>query len=102
MLALLCFLGWAWQAELEQITRAPGQIIAGSRTQVIQASDGGVLSELLVKEGDKVEDGTPIGLVGNTGQSTGKHLHFEVLIGSYQVDPKKVIQTAQYVRQTQK
>ena len=57
LLALLSFLAWAWQAELEQLTRAPGQIIAGSRTQVIQASDGGVLSELLVKEGDKVAKG---------------------------------------------
>lgn len=55
--ALLCFFAWAWQAELEQVTRAPGQIIAGSRTQVIQASDGGVLAELLVREGDKVAKG---------------------------------------------
>jgi len=62
----------------------------------------GHLEKILVKEGDKVEQGTAIGIVGNTGQSTGKHLHFEVLVGSYQVDPRKVIQTAQYVRQTQK
>ncbi len=57
LLAVLCFLAWAWQAELEQVTRAPGQIIAGSRTQVIQSSDGGVLAELRVKEGDKVTRG---------------------------------------------
>ena len=62
----------------------------------------GHLDKIFVKEGDKVEQDQPIGLVGNTGQSTGKHLHFEVLVGSYQVDPHKVIQTAQYVRQTQK
>ena len=55
LLALICFLFWASQAELEQITRAPGQIIASGRTQVIQASDGGVLQALLVKEGDTVE-----------------------------------------------
>ena len=57
LIALLCFLLWAWQAELDQITRAQGQIIASGRTQIIQASDGGVLSQLLVKEGDKVERG---------------------------------------------
>lgn len=57
LLALLAFFAWASQAELEQLTRAPGQIIAGSRTQVIQASDGGVLSSLLVREGDKVVKG---------------------------------------------
>jgi adhesin transport system membrane fusion protein len=57
LFALLSFIVWAWQAELEQVTRAPGQIIAGSRTQIIQASDGGVLAELYVKEGDKVARG---------------------------------------------
>jgi len=63
LLALLCFLIWASQADLEQITRAPGQIIASGRTQVIQASDGGVLQELLVKEGDTVERGQVLALL---------------------------------------
>lgn len=57
LFALLCFVLWAWQAELDQVTRAQGQIIASGRTQVIQASDGGVLQQLLVKEGDKVTKG---------------------------------------------
>ena len=63
LLALICFLVWASQAELEQITRAPGQIIASGRTQVIQASDGGVLQALLVKEGDTVERGQVLALL---------------------------------------
>ena len=62
----------------------------------------GHLDRIFVKPGEDVTEGKPLGTVGNTGQSTGKHLHFEVLVGSYQVDPHKVIQTAQYVRQTQK
>jgi adhesin transport system membrane fusion protein len=63
LLALLCFFIWASQAELEQITRAPGQIIASGRTQVIQASDGGVLQALMVKEGDTVERGQVLALL---------------------------------------
>jgi adhesin transport system membrane fusion protein len=63
LLALLCFFVWASQAELEQITRAPGQIIASGRTQVIQASDGGVLQALMVKEGDAVERGQVLALL---------------------------------------
>jgi adhesin transport system membrane fusion protein len=63
LLALICFLFWASQAELEQITRAPGQIIASGRTQVIQASDGGVLQALMVKEGDTVERGQVLALL---------------------------------------
>lgn len=62
----------------------------------------GHLDRIFVQPGQVIPQGHAIGTVGNTGQSTGKHLHFEVLIGSYQVDPKKVIQTAQYVQQTKK
>lgn len=43
------------------------------------------LSKFSVEKGDKVQTGDRIGSVGNTGYSTGSHLHFEVLKnGSYQ------------------
>ena len=45
---------WAAFAEIDQITRGTGSIIASQKTQVIQAADGGVIEELLVKEGDTV------------------------------------------------
>jgi murein DD-endopeptidase MepM/ murein hydrolase activator NlpD len=45
------------------------------------------LSEILVKEGDRVETGQLIGLVGGTGRVTGAHLHWEVWAGGVQVDP---------------
>ena len=54
-LSLALFLTWAWLAEIDQVTRAPGTVIASSRSQVIQAVDGGTLQELLVREGDTVE-----------------------------------------------
>jgi len=51
------FLAWAWVAELDQVSRAAGSVIASSRTQVIQSQEGGTLDELLVREGDVVERG---------------------------------------------
>ena len=51
------FLIWANWAELDQITRATGQVIASSRNQVIQSPDGGVLAALPVHEGAQVKRG---------------------------------------------
>lgn len=48
---------WANWATLDQITRAPGAVIASSKTQVIQSQDGGTIIEMLVKEGDSVKAG---------------------------------------------
>ena len=47
----------------------------------------GHLSTALVKPGQQVTQGTPVGLEGSTGNSTGPHLHFELRIGGRPVDP---------------
>jgi len=60
------------------------------------------LASISVREGQEVDTQTVLGMVGNTGSSTGKHLHFEVSVGGYPVDPLKVMQTAEYVQQAQK
>lgn len=52
---LLTFGLWAHWAKLDQITRAPGAVIASSKTQIIQSQEGGTIKDLLVKEGDTVE-----------------------------------------------
>ena len=60
------------------------------------------MAQLSVKVGDKVTTESLLGYIGNTGSSsTGKHLHLEILVGGYPVNPQKVIRTAQYVQQIQ-
>lgn len=46
------------------------------------------LSGFNVKQGDAVKRGDVIGFVGNTGKSTGPHLHYEVHVRSSPVDPR--------------
>lgn len=48
-------------------------------------------SKILVEEGDQVKRGQEISRVGNTGRSTGPHLHYEVRINEEPVDPTEFI-----------
>lgn len=47
------------------------------------------LSQLYVEDGDELDKGVEIGLSGNTGRSTGPHLHFVLRIGKDTVDPER-------------
>ncbi|WP_195265986.1 MULTISPECIES: peptidoglycan DD-metalloendopeptidase family protein [unclassified Clostridium] len=51
----------------------------------------GHLSDFYVKVGDKVKKGDIIGAIGNTGFSTGPHLHFELRVDNDPVDPTNYI-----------
>lgn len=48
-------------------------------------------SKLLVKAGARVKRGEAISEVGNTGRSTGSHLHYEVHLNGVPVDPRKLL-----------
>lgn len=57
LVGIIALVVWAYFAQIDQVTRATGTIIASARTQDIQAVEGGVLTEILVKEGEDVTKG---------------------------------------------
>jgi len=70
-----------------------GSSSSGYGNYVVIAHSGGLdtlyghLSTALVKVGQAVIQGQPVGLEGSTGNSTGAHLHFELRINQRPVDP---------------
>ena len=52
---MIVFVIWAYNSPVEEVTRGNGNIIPSSREQVIQSLDPGIVTEIMVKEGDMVE-----------------------------------------------
>lgn len=55
----------------------------------------GHLSEISVKEGEKIECGSIVGKLGNTGRSTGPHLHYEIIKNGEKLNPIKYVKIHQ-------
>ena len=63
---LAVFVIWAWFAKVDEVTRGEGRVIPSKQVQVIQSLDGGIVSEILVKEGQTVLVGTPLVRIDET------------------------------------
>ncbi|WP_205316153.1 biotin/lipoyl-binding protein [Novosphingobium sp. P6W] len=51
---------WAALARIDEVTRGEGRVVPVSRMQKIQSLEGGILGDLLVREGDMVRRGQPL------------------------------------------
>jgi adhesin transport system membrane fusion protein len=56
-IAVTVLIGWAALAKLDEVTRAEGKVIPSRQVQILQSMDGGMVSEILVKEGQSVKVG---------------------------------------------
>lgn len=74
-----------------------GSYNGGAGNWVVISHGNGVVSKYMhslatvVKPGDRVVRGQLLGLVGNTGQSFGAHLHFQVEVNGSPIDPRSFI-----------
>lgn len=74
---------WAGWAELDEVARGEGKVIPSRQVQVIQNLEGGILSELLVAEGDIVESGQVLLRIDDTRFSSTlreSRLHYLTLV----------------------
>lgn len=70
---------WAYFGSLDEVSTGTGKVVPSSREQVLQSLDGGVLTELMVHEGDKVQAGEVVARLdptrseSNVGESAAKY-----------------------------
>lgn len=83
---------WSHYAVLDEVTRGEGRIIPSSKTQVIQNLEGGILAEILVREGDIVEKDAILVRIDNTAAQAsyrdlrGQYLSLKATIARFEAE----------------
>ncbi len=77
---------WGWYGNMVEIDHG-----LGFRTRYAH------MDKIFVTKGDTVRSGDKIGTVGNSGRSTGPHLHYEIRVRGHAVDPMKFIKAKKNV-----
>lgn len=107
---------WAFHAGLdfgaargsEILATAPGRVLhagpAGPYGNLVEIDHGmgitthyGHLKSILVAEGEQIAFRQPIGVIGSTGRSTARHLHYEIRIDGTAHDPAKFLNAGRYL-----
>ncbi|HCG7187712.1 HlyD family type I secretion periplasmic adaptor subunit [Vibrio parahaemolyticus] len=66
VLFFVAAIGWASWAQIDQVTVGQGKVIPSSQVQVVQNLEGGLVKEILVKEGQLVKKGQQLLLIDDT------------------------------------
>jgi len=65
ILFLIVFFGWTIVSEVDEVVRGSGTVIPSGQTKIIQHLEGGIITKILVKEGDRVKELQPLYIVKN-------------------------------------
>lgn len=60
MIFFIIFLIWASFSEVDEVVRGEGKVVPSGQTKVLQNFEGGIISKILLNEGDKVKKGDVI------------------------------------------
>jgi adhesin transport system membrane fusion protein len=71
LVVVLLLVLWACFAHVEEVTRGDGKVIPSKQLQIVQSLDGGVVSEILVQEGQVVEAGQLLLKIDETRATSG-------------------------------
>ncbi|WP_017630401.1 biotin/lipoyl-binding protein, partial [Vibrio sp. 624788] len=66
VLFFIAAIGWSAWAEIDKVTVGQGKVIPSSQIQVVQNLEGGLVKEILVKEGQQVQKGQQLLLIDDT------------------------------------
>ena len=71
LLSVAALITWACFAHVQEVTRGDGKVISSKQLQIVQSLDGGVVSEILVREGQVVEIGQLLLKIDETRATSG-------------------------------
>lgn len=57
---------WAYFSQIDELTRGEGKVIPSEKIKTIQSLDGGIISEILIKEGAIIKEGQPLMKIDTT------------------------------------
>ncbi|MEM1293877.1 MAG: HlyD family type I secretion periplasmic adaptor subunit [Verrucomicrobiota bacterium] len=63
---IITFFYWASQAQIDEVTKGMGKVIPSSSVQTVQNLEGGIIAEILIREGDWVEEGDVLVRIDDT------------------------------------
>ena len=66
LVAIFVAVGWAWMSQVDIIAKANGRVVPDGREQVIASLEGGILRELLVREGQQGTEGQALAMLDPT------------------------------------
>lgn len=94
ILAIALFIGWAAIAKVDEIVRSSGKVIPSGENKTVQNLEGGIIEEILVKEGESVKKGDILLKIKNIksksdlAQFQSKRIELEAKIARLQAQSK--------------